>query len=74
MWHDDVEQWRVDDAVSGENVGYFYLDLYPRYLGKLSMCSNGCSREKYDHWTTLDNGQWTMHNGHWTLGCSIPNT
>jgi len=30
VWHDDVEQWRVDDAITGDNVGYFYLDLYPR--------------------------------------------
>jgi len=30
MWHEDVEQWRVDDATSGETIGYFYLDLYPR--------------------------------------------
>jgi len=30
VWHDDVEQWKVDDAVTKENIGYFYLDLYPR--------------------------------------------
>jgi len=30
VWHDDVEQWRVDDAASGHTIGYFYLDLYPR--------------------------------------------
>ena len=32
MWHEDVEQWRVDDATTGETIGYFYLDLYPRYI------------------------------------------
>ena len=31
MWHEDVEQWRVDDATNGDTIGYFYLDLYPRY-------------------------------------------
>ena len=30
MWHEDVEQWRVDDATTGNTIGYFYLDLYPR--------------------------------------------
>ena len=30
MWHEDVEQWRVDDATTGDTIGYFYLDLYPR--------------------------------------------
>lgn len=30
VWHEDVEMWKVDDLQSGENIGYFYLDLYPR--------------------------------------------
>merc|ERR1712034_21021 len=30
LWHEDVEMWKVDDQASGDNVGYFYLDLYPR--------------------------------------------
>ena len=30
VWHEDVEMWQVDDAASGDNIGYFYLDLYPR--------------------------------------------
>ncbi|KAK8402429.1 hypothetical protein O3P69_000679 [Scylla paramamosain] len=29
-WHDDVKLYRVTDAQSGENLGYFFLDLYPR--------------------------------------------
>lgn len=30
VWHEDVEMWKVEDLESGENIGYFYLDLYPR--------------------------------------------
>ena len=30
VWHEDVEMWKVNDLESGENIGYFYLDLYPR--------------------------------------------
>ena len=30
VWHEDVEQWKVDDATTGGTIGYFYLDLYPR--------------------------------------------
>ena len=30
IWHEDVEMWKVDDEASGDNIGYFYLDLYPR--------------------------------------------
>lgn len=29
-WHDDVKLYRVTDHRSGENLGYFFLDLYPR--------------------------------------------
>jgi len=30
VWHEDVEQWRVEDAATGHTIGYFYLDLHPR--------------------------------------------
>ncbi len=29
-WVDDLQLWFVADAASGEPMGYFYLDLYPR--------------------------------------------
>ena len=29
-WHPDVELYRTTDSASGELLGYFYLDMYPR--------------------------------------------
>jgi len=29
-WHQDVRLFRIDDPKTGEEIGYFYLDLYPR--------------------------------------------
>jgi thimet oligopeptidase len=29
-WHEDVRMFSVDDAASGEKLGYFFLDLFPR--------------------------------------------
>ena len=40
MWHEDVEQWRVDDATTGDTIGYFYLDLYPRYMNLKAIRTN----------------------------------
>ena len=34
-WHDEVSLHKVQDARSGETLGYFYMDLFPRE-GKLS--------------------------------------
>jgi Zn-dependent oligopeptidase len=31
-WHADVRMFGVSDAESGEFMGAFYLDLYPRYV------------------------------------------
>jgi Zn-dependent oligopeptidase len=33
LWHETVQLFQVNDSRSGELMGYFYLDLYPR-LGK----------------------------------------
>jgi len=30
VWHDEVELYRVDDTATGEIIGYFFMDMFPR--------------------------------------------
>lgn len=32
VWHQDVQLFSVFDLSSGELMGYFYLDIYTRFL------------------------------------------
>jgi len=40
-WHEDVQEFKVIDKVSGNLIGHFYLDLYPR-------------EGKYKHYAVFD--------------------
>ena len=30
VWHKDVDLYQVDDSKTGENIGYFFTDIYVR--------------------------------------------
>lgn len=38
VWHQDVQLFSVFDLSSGELMGYFYLDIYRRFIFNFVFC------------------------------------
>lgn len=58
VWYRDVKAFTVYDESTGERIGYFYLDLYPR-------------ADKYNHFACFPlTGSKTLSNGERQLKCA----
>lgn len=52
-WHEDVRLYSVRDASSGEEIGKFYLDLYPRWEWGPATGTHGHGTEEWEVWGSL---------------------
>ena len=55
-WHEDVELFAVSDATTGEFMGHFWLDLFPRYR----LSSERAGELAFDEIVVIVNLHWLL--------------